>query len=78
MTVYDQLAHILADEYEVDKAVISPKATMADLGLDSLMIVEFLFRVEDEYEVEVPEERSSFATLSEAAALIDELIAEKG
>jgi acyl carrier protein len=78
MSAYDNIARILVDEYEVERSVISPEASMADLGLDSLMVVEFLFRVEDEFEIEVPEERDEFATLGEAAALIDELIAEKG
>lgn len=78
MSVYDHIAKILVDEYEVDAAAIRPDAAMGDLGLDSLQVVEFLFHVEDEFEIEVPEERADFATLGEAAALVDALIAEKG
>jgi|TARA_B110000116_G_C16598055_1_gene473705 acyl carrier protein len=78
VSVYDHIAKILAEEYEVDEAVIRPDASMAELGLDSLMVVEFLFCIEDEFEIEVPEERAEFATLGEAAALVDTLIAEKG
>jgi len=78
VSVYDHIAKILAKEYEVDEAVIRPDASMTELGLDSLMVVEFLFFIEDEFEIEVPEERAEFATLGEAAALVDALIAEKG
>jgi len=40
--------------------------------------VEFLFDVEDEFDIEVPDDRAKFETLNEAAALIDELIEAKG
>ena len=78
MSVYDHIAKILLEEYEVEEAAIRPDASMGDLGLDSLQVVEFLFHVEDEFDIEVPEERADFATLGEAAALVDALIAEKG
>ena len=42
------------------------------------MVVEFLFDVEDEFNIEVPDDRAEFETLNEAATLIDELIEAKG
>ena len=77
MASFPFLAELLSDKYDVDAEKIAPEATLADLGLDSLAIVEMLFDVEDEYDIEVPEERAEFETLGEAAALIDELIAAK-
>ena len=74
MRAYSYLAEVLAEKYDVDEDKIQPEATLADLGLDSLMEVEFLFDVEDEFDIEVPDERAEFETLNEAAALIDELI----
>jgi len=74
MSAYSYLAEVLAEKYDVDEDKIQPEATLADLGLDSLMVVEFLFDVEDEFDIEVPDERAEFETLNEAAALIDELI----
>ncbi len=77
MSAYPYLAEVLVDKYDVDADKISPDATLGDLGLDSLMVVEFLFDLEDEFEIEVPEDRADFQTLGEAAALMDELIATK-
>ena len=42
------------------------------------MVVEFLFDVEDKFDIEVPDDRAEFETLDEAATLIDELIEAKG
>ncbi len=78
MTPYAFLAETLAEKYDVARDVISPEATLAELGLDSLTIVELLFDVEDEFDIEVPEERATFETLAEAAALVEELLQTKG
>ncbi len=78
MTPYAFLADVLTEKYEVDPDAISPEATLTELGLDSLTIVELLFDVEDEFAIEIPEERATFKTLAEAAALVDELVQAKG
>ena len=78
MTPYAFLADVLSEKYDVDPDAISPEATLTELGLDSLTIVELLFDVEDEFGIEVPEERVTFETLAEAAALVDELVQAKG
>ena len=78
MSAYSYLAEVLVDKYDVDEDKIRPEATLTDLGLDSLMVVEFLFDVEDEFNIEVPDDRAEFETLDEAATLIDELIEARG
>jgi len=75
---YAFLAQVLSEKYDVDPDTISPEATLTELGLDSLTIVELLFDVEDEFGIEIPEERATFQTLAEAAALVDELVQAKG
>ena len=78
MTPYAFLADVLSEKYDVDPDAISPEATLTELGLDSLTIVELLFDVEDEFGIEVPEERATLETLAEAAALVEELLKAKG
>ena len=78
MTPYAFLADVLSKKYDVDPDAISPEATLTELGLDSLTIVELLFDVEDEFGIEVPEERATLETLAEAAALVEELLKAKG
>jgi len=78
VTPYAFLAQVLREKYDVAQEAISPEATLDELGLDSLTVVELLFDVEDEFGIEVPEERAAFQTLAEAAALVDELIQVKG
>ena len=60
MTPYAFMAEVLSEKYDVAREAISPEATLTELGLDSLTIVELLFDVEDEFGIEVPEERATF------------------
>ena len=78
MTPYAFLADLLSEKYDVDPTTISPETTLTELGLDSLTVVELFFDVEDEFEIEIPEERATFETLAEAAALVEELLRAKG
>jgi acyl carrier protein len=78
VTPYEFLAEALNDKYDVARDMISPEATLEELGLDSLTVVDLFFDVEDEFGIEVPEERATFKTLAEAAALVEELIQAKG
>lgn len=77
MNAYSLLVEKLTDDFGVDPARIHPEATLTDLGLDSLSLVEFIFDVEDELGVELEPDEAEFTTLGEAAALADRLMAEK-
>ena len=77
MTSYPFLAQLLVDKYDVDAQSIHPEATMTELDLDSLTLTEILFDLEDEFGIEVPEERATFSTIGEATAVIDDLVRVK-
>jgi acyl carrier protein len=43
-------------ELALDPASIDPHAPLADLGVDSLTLIEFMFKIEDEFGVKVSDE----------------------
>ena len=77
MSSYAFLKDVLVERYGVEPQAIGPQATLTELGLDSLALIELLFDLEDEFAIEIPEHRATFRTLGEAAALIDELVGAK-
>ena len=77
MKSYPILVEKLTTDFDVDPAVITPDATLTDLGLDSLSVVEFVFEIEEELEIELDLDDADFETVGEAAALADRLLAEK-
>lgn len=73
-----QIVELLTQKYGVDASKISPDATLADLGLDSLSIAELVFDIEDVFAIEVKSDDAEFKTLGEAIALVDRYLAAKG
>jgi len=55
--VFEKIKMILADQLDVDAEEISLDTNIADdLGADSLDVVELLMSIEDEFDVEIPDE----------------------
>ena len=54
---FNSIARILENEFHLDPAAIRPEAALAELGLDSLALMEFVFAVEDAFRLRIPEER---------------------
>jgi len=52
----DELLDLIAQEALIDRARLTPEATLAELGLDSVDVVSIVFAVEEKYGVEIPED----------------------
>ncbi len=77
MKAYPLIVEKLTTEFGIEAERISRDATLADLGLDSLSAVELVFELEEELGVELDEQQADFATLGEAADLLDRIVAEQ-
>ena len=50
---------------------LAPDAVLADIGVDSLMLLELLFEFEDRLGIELPKDVGAPKTIGELIALID-------
>ena len=75
-TTSETLETILADRFSVPREKIRPEATMSELGLDSLDLIEVLFEVEEAFHIRVPQEAAAIraATLRELLDTVDHLV----
>jgi acyl carrier protein len=55
--IFDVIAEVLIEKFQVEAIRIRPDVTLESLGLDSLSLMEFVFAVEDRFSVRVPEDR---------------------
>ncbi|MEO0990454.1 MAG: phosphopantetheine-binding protein, partial [Pseudomonadota bacterium] len=53
-TVKERIVEIIAEQAVLDVADVSPDQTLADLGIDSLGLVESIFAIEEAFDIEVP------------------------
>jgi acyl carrier protein len=55
--IYEKVKKIVADQLSVDPADVKPEASFAnDLGADSLDVVELVMALEEEFDIEIPDE----------------------
>jgi acyl carrier protein len=80
-STFDAISAVLVDQFKIDAASVQPGAALDGLGLDSLALMEFVFAVEDRFDVRIPEDRldprQAGVTLAQLAALLDEAVAAK-
>ena len=83
--VRDRIVAIIAEQAMLDPAQITPQATPADLGIDSLGLVESIFAIEEAFDISIPfnanePDKSDFDISSMGAiiAAVEKLVAEKG
>jgi acyl carrier protein len=56
MDTLSRIKDLAIKEFSLDPAKIDANAPLADLGVDSLSFIEFMFKVEDEFGVTVSDE----------------------
>ncbi|MGS4945709.1 acyl carrier protein [Meridianimarinicoccus sp. RP-17] len=84
MDVKQRVIRIIAEQAVMDETEVTPDKTLADLGIDSLGLVESIFAIEEEFDIQVPfnankPEDSEFDISSVAAivAAVETLVAQQ-
>ncbi|MEA5509291.1 acyl carrier protein [Crocosphaera sp. UHCC 0190] len=72
--LFEKVKAIVADQLEVKAEDIKPESSFAnDLGADSLDTVELVMALEEEFEVEIPDEvAEQIDTVGKAVSYIEE------
>lgn len=83
-SVRDRIVAIIAEQAMLDPSEISVEATPADLGIDSLGLVESIFAIEEAFDISIPfnanePEKSDFdiSNMGAIIAAVEKLLAEK-
>ena len=74
MSTFDRVKKIVVDQLGVSEADVTIDSTFIDdLGADSLDIVELIMAFEEEFGVEIPDEKAEkIRTVADAVKLLDE------
>ncbi|HQK94679.1 MAG TPA: acyl carrier protein [Armatimonadota bacterium] len=80
MAVFDKVKDVVVEELSVAEDEVTPEASFVeDLGADSLDVVELVMRLEEEFEIEIPDEDAEkIATVADAVKYIEEKTRSKG
>ena len=74
-TTLELVQSILIKEYKLSPARLVPEATLTDLGIDSLDLVDLIFKIEDRFGLKIKNDvPRPLLTLNDVAAYVDELL----
>ncbi len=84
MSVKDKVIEIIAEQAVLEPGDVSLDATLEDLGIDSLGLVESIFAIEEEFDISIPfnanepgESDFDITSVQSIIAGIDKLVAEQ-
>lgn len=78
MTTLETLQNILVSEYKIDLGRLTPDAELALIGLDSLSVVELLFKIEETFDLTIVNDTpTNLVTVGDVVLYIDGLLAAR-
>lgn len=77
MSLLPTIQRMMVEQFDLKIESLTPDATLESLGLDSLSVIEFMFNLEDELKIKLPDERVDIKTLQDVTDLVDRIVAEQ-
>ena len=68
---------LLVAEFDLTAEQVAPQAKLADLGIDSLATLEFLFRLEEHFKLDLNSDPTPVESVADIASEVDRLLATK-
>ena len=75
MQTLELLRDYLEKKASIDPARVTPEARLEDIGVDSLILIDLMFELEESLDVRVPDMDSRPTTVAELIDLFDALSA---
>jgi acyl carrier protein len=73
----DTVRRVMSGELDLAISDLQPDRPLQELGIDSLGIIEVMFKLEDEFDIRMGDERVPISTVREIAAVVDRLVLAK-
>jgi acyl carrier protein len=74
MSTLETLQDILIDEFDLKREQIVPEAALTALGVDSLDLLELMFKIEDKYKLSIRDDvPTSLTTVGDVVHFIEGL-----
>ena len=77
MSTLQTIQRMMMEQFDLKEEALTPDAQLEALGLDSLSVIEFMFNIEDEFKIKLPDERVEIKTIQDIATIVDRLVTEQ-
>ena len=76
-TTLERLQRLFVAHFDYNIEELTAKTTLENLGLDSLDIIEFMFDIEDEFDIRIPDREFKVRTIQDMVDALDRFISEQ-
>lgn len=74
-TILERLRMLARRGVDVDPAVLTSDALLADIGIDSFSLIELVFLAEEEFKIKIPFEELEVKTVGDVVDVIEQNVA---
>ena len=75
--ILEKLKTLFVNKFKFNIAELTPEAELDNLGLDSLDKLEFMFDIEEEFKIKIPDNRFKVSTIQDMVKVIAQFIGEQ-
>jgi len=76
-TTLERLKELFIAKFDFNIEELRPTTRLEDLGLDSLDMIEFMFDIENEFKIKIPDQEFKVTTIQEIVDAVDRFISEQ-
>ena len=76
-TTLERIKKLFLENFDLPEERLHPQASIESVGLDSLDKIEFLFALEKEFDVRIPDREVQLITIQDIVTVIERLVAEQ-
>ncbi|MGA2463479.1 MAG: phosphopantetheine-binding protein [Thermodesulfobacteriota bacterium] len=77
MSTLERLKRLFIDKFDFNIEELKPETTLENLGLDSLDMIEFMFDIENEFKIKIPDQEFKVITIQDIVDAVDRYISEQ-
>lgn len=77
--IQERIKAIIAEEVKIDPATIKPESTLEDLKIESIDLVQIMFKIEEEFDIYLADESVGIdvKNVGEVFEAVEKLVADK-
>jgi acyl carrier protein len=76
-TTFERLRQLFLVHFDYKIEQVTVTTTLQDLGLDSLDLIEFMFDIEEEFNIRIPDQEFRVRTIQDMVDAVDRFISEQ-
>lgn len=76
-TTLERLKKLFEAKFEFNVEELQPSTTIELLGIDSLDMIEFMFEIENEFNIKIPDREFKVTTIQEMVEAVDRFVAQQ-